>query len=259
MTNTEKEIKPELMTINASQLIIDPSYQRQLNKKRAKKIAKNYDPFLENLVKVSFRDNKYYVFDGQHTINMELVRHGYRDVPIKCLVYCGLTHDKEAILFSKQSGFSQKVSLADQLHARYEGHDKEIVDFCEMTKKAGLFIDFTRGVEENKIVALQKAYKIYTADKEIYVKLLRMIKETWNGDPESLRSEILGGVYEFDRAYKGKYDVDKFVEQLSVISPKVIIREGKATISGRDKRYAQQIVNAYNKKKKGGILRVLEL
>ena len=57
------------MTINSSQLIIPrETYQRELNPERVRKIVKEFDERVANEPKVSCRNGKYYVFDGQHTI-----------------------------------------------------------------------------------------------------------------------------------------------------------------------------------------------
>ena len=57
------------MTINSSQLIIPrETYQRELNPERVRKIVKEFDERVANEPKVSCRNGKYYVFDGQHTL-----------------------------------------------------------------------------------------------------------------------------------------------------------------------------------------------
>lgn len=43
-------------------------YQRDYNDTRVKRIVKAFDKRIANKPKLSYRDKKYYVFDGQHTI-----------------------------------------------------------------------------------------------------------------------------------------------------------------------------------------------
>ena len=54
--------------INSSQLKSKQGYQRTINMKFVKECIENFDPNKVEPVYVSYRDGKYYVMDGQHTI-----------------------------------------------------------------------------------------------------------------------------------------------------------------------------------------------
>jgi len=58
----------QIMNLNTKDLISSQSYQRDVDQKRVSYIVTNYDPHKFGIIKVSFRDGKYYVFDGQHRI-----------------------------------------------------------------------------------------------------------------------------------------------------------------------------------------------
>ena len=51
-----------------TRFILKDAYQRPLDEALVRKIVAHWNPDLMNLPKVSHRDGKYYVFDGQHTI-----------------------------------------------------------------------------------------------------------------------------------------------------------------------------------------------
>lgn len=244
----KKKNSTEIRKINSKFLCVDNDYQRAIDMKRVRKIVKNFNPCLVNLVKVSYRDNKYYIFDGQHTTIALAMINGKNDVEVECKVFYGLTKQEEAKLFAEQTGESKQLTSRATFKALYTARDIDVLDLCEYTKKAGLSISFTQTKTTNRIVAVSKAFKIFTADKENYVPLMKMIKDTWDGDPDSLQSLILGGVYEFDKTYKGHYDPKAFVKRLADVSPKVIIREGRVSHTGGDKRFARQMLLVYNKK-----------
>ncbi len=62
------------MTLSSSQLEVPrETYQRNFNVNRAKRIAEEFDERIANEPKVSYRDGKYFVFDGQHTIAARLI------------------------------------------------------------------------------------------------------------------------------------------------------------------------------------------
>lgn len=62
MNITEKPY--ETMLVNSRDLRIPKAYQRRLNPGRVTRIVAKFDERIANEPKVSFRDGRYYVFDG---------------------------------------------------------------------------------------------------------------------------------------------------------------------------------------------------
>ena len=92
------------LPINSAELKIPrTTYQRELNEDRVRRIAAEFDERIANEPKVSCRDGRYYVFDGQHTIAARKLLNGGRDLPIRCKVFYGLTESDEALLFAQQT------------------------------------------------------------------------------------------------------------------------------------------------------------
>ena len=241
--------KYEYKQINSAFILSDPDYQRALDVNRVKRIVANFNPNLVNPIKVSLRNGKYYVFDGQHTLAALKMKNNNQNLLVECKVY-RLTKEQEAELFAQQNGFSRVVGAIYKLKAQYTAKDVDVIDLVNLTAQSGLFIDFCRGRTNNRIVCVAKAYQIYkstTAGE--YVEILRMIKETWGGIPESLSTEILGGVFQFYRKYKGDFKYNTFVRQLSKANVNEIIRDGKAIGNSwkGDIRFTIPIFNHYNK------------
>ena len=70
------------LPINSAELKIPrTTYQRELNEDRVRRIAAEFDERIANEPKVSCRDGRYYVFDGQHTIAARKLLNGGRDLP----------------------------------------------------------------------------------------------------------------------------------------------------------------------------------
>ena len=104
----------EMITLDTSVLIIPrDTYQRPLQSDEVKEIIAQFSPYLLNEPKVSFRNGKYYVFDGQHTIISLLEMNEGKHIAIRCKVYYGMTEQEEAKLFSMQTGAGRKLSPAD--------------------------------------------------------------------------------------------------------------------------------------------------
>ena len=70
------------MTISSALMEVPrEAYQRNFNVNRAKKIAEEFDERIANEPKVSFRDGRYFVFDGQHTVAARKFLNGGDDLP----------------------------------------------------------------------------------------------------------------------------------------------------------------------------------
>ncbi len=72
----------KMMVLDTSQIIAPREhYQREIKNERVKRIVKDFDERIANEPKVSYRDGKYFVFDGQHTIDARKVMNGGEDLP----------------------------------------------------------------------------------------------------------------------------------------------------------------------------------
>jgi len=248
MNNINYTNKPEYRQLYSSKLTVSGVYQRALDNNRVRKIVAAFNSRLVNPIKVSHRDNKYYVFDGQYTLAALKLRNGNSDLLVDCKVFEGLSEADEAILFAEQNGISRGVESIAKFKARYVARDIDVIGMIELTNKSGLYINFSKSKVPNKITAISKAYKIFkSVSAADYIEILSILKESWEGSKESLTMEILGGIYLFHIKYKGKYNRELLINQLSKVSPLVIKREGKAYSGGGDLRFATQIFNIYNK------------
>ena len=71
--NTFIGINPpyQLSVIHSSKLIYPREiYQRGVERKRVELIARDFNEYIVNEPKVSFRNGRYYVMDGQHTLSL---------------------------------------------------------------------------------------------------------------------------------------------------------------------------------------------
>ena len=102
---TTKKFAYKEMTLSTAQIEVPrETYQRKFNARRALKIAADFDERIANEPKFSYRDGKFYVFDGQHTIAARKLLNNGEDLPVKCKVYFDMTEQDEALLFAQQTG-----------------------------------------------------------------------------------------------------------------------------------------------------------
>ena len=62
------ECKFDYQMVNSALLIPCAEYQRVLHVEKVAHIAENFSEYVANEPKVSFRDGRFYIFDGQNTV-----------------------------------------------------------------------------------------------------------------------------------------------------------------------------------------------
>lgn len=109
-------------------------YQRLLRMGKVARIAANFSEYIANEPKVSYRDGRYFVFDGQNTIEARKTCNDGRDLPIRCKVFYGLSKEHEALLFAVQTGISSELTAGEQLRAKLVAHEENACDFVSVTE-----------------------------------------------------------------------------------------------------------------------------
>ena len=187
---------------------VDPRelYQRGVEHKRVELIARDFNEYIVNEPKVSFRNGRYYVMDGQHTIEGCILLNGGEDRPILCKVYTGLTMEQEALLFAEQNGHAAPLSAGIKLRAKVVGGDAPSKAFVAATNRAGLSLNYdSMQLSDYRIGCVGTALKLYDQlGEEIYCEALRHIVEAWEGRPDSFRAAVLRGVMYFVQVYKAE-------------------------------------------------------
>ena len=239
--------RTEYKKINTKYLFVDELYQRVLDTARVNRIVREFNPNLVNPIKVSFRDGKYWVFNGHHTMAALKARNNNNDLPVECKVFYGMTWLDEVNLFLAQDGISRDVNINARLRAKKNSGDPDVSRMVKETEKAGFIIDFKGSKGDNKIVALSTLLRAYSSlTPEEYAEWLALLKKTWGGSSDSLCREILQGTFVFYKTYKGKFNPKTFVNRLSKVSPYAIIRDGKVSNAPGAGKYARQILGCYN-------------
>lgn len=113
-------------------------YQRLLRTEKVASIAENFSEYIANDPKVSFRDGRYYVFDGQNTVEARRACNGGKDLPIRCKVFLGLSKEDEATLFALQTGISTCLTAGERLRANLVAENPDALYFVEITSNAGV-------------------------------------------------------------------------------------------------------------------------
>ena len=127
--NTLPECKFAYQMVNSALLIPCIEYQRMLRMEKVSQIAENFSEYIANEPKVSYRDGRFYVFDGQNTVEARRTCNGGKDVTIRCKVFYGLTKEDEATLFAIQTGNATCLTAGERLRANLVAENPDALYF----------------------------------------------------------------------------------------------------------------------------------
>ena len=234
------------MQLPVKDICINMEYQRNLDESRVRKIVASFNPDLVNPLKVNSRDNRFWLFDGQHTLSALKAKFGEKGLLVDCKVYHNQAVEWEAKMFAEQNGVSRIVQTEAKLRALYKAGDVDVVDFYDVTKSLGVKMDFTKGPGINKIQAVATAFKIYKKSLPDYLETVGILKEAYPSRTDTYANQLLIGISDFHAKYKEKYKRALLVSQLQRTTPMAIIAESKLYIKEGRERYSNRILHVYN-------------
>lgn len=220
----------EMRYIDSALLTPCAEYQRVLRTRKVAEISATFSEYVANEPKVSYRDGRYHVFDGQNTIEARVACNGGRDLPILCKVFHGLSKKDEALLFAVQTGISTDLTAGERLRADIVAEDEDACAFVAATEATGATFALDGIRAEWKIYCIRSAYYIYkNYGSDIYQEALKIIVEAWWGDSDSFLSGILHGVTRFVAMYRDEYSRERLIMRLGSVHPKTITKNARKT------------------------------
>ena len=236
--------------LRPSQIAADPLYQRPLDQKRVAKIVKEFNGDLFNEPKVSYRDGKYWVFNGQHSIAAWRAFHNGEDKLVHCKVFKGMTWIEECEAFMAQNGISKDPTTNEKLSAAYNSRNPDVVDMVEKARLCGFVVDFSLSKTPTRIVATNALFKAYkNLGPNSFMDMMTAIKDAWYGDMDAVCAQIITALSTFYKKYDGNFRQEKLVDALKDTTPARIIAKGKDS-PRRSNSYTREIVKQYNVRKK---------
>lgn len=235
-----------IVMLRLTDLEIAP-YQKELSIPRIETIVKKFDIDRMRPIDVSYRDGRYWVFDGQHRANAYFIL-GYTEIP--AIVHYGLTYEQEAYLFARQQDEVGAVNCNHKWNALVEAKDPETMEIVKLCKMYG----FTVLAKNNKgsnikcVSRLRKFYRDYGATKLMAV--LMAIKNAWDYMPHSVDYPIFDGISRLVATYP-EFDYGRLSAVLHETTPRLVLRDMEDefhAVRGEGRRAAFQIMKLYNYK-----------
>jgi len=225
-----------------------PGYQRTVDMLRVKKIAKDFDSKKVGVLTVSCRDGENWIIDGQHRL-VTLITLGYH--AWNCEVFRGLTYSEEAKMFDTQMDNVRNIDIVFKFKSWLERGEECAVNVRNAILESGLNFALKKTSTHNTPICFSTLIQIYkSSDYDVLKDVLELVKQTWDGESESMVKEIMLGTYNFVKSHPN-YSKSIFIKSLAAVSPITIKREGDSDLNKNlgYMRYANAIANHYNKRR----------
>lgn len=229
-------------------LVSNQTYQRPISNAHVGRTAQNFNVYQINPVKVSRRDGTNYVFDGQHTIETVATASGSRETPVWCMIYDDLEYEQEADIFANQKKHTRPLKSIEIFNANIEAENDVQMTIKSIVESYNLVISARRiPGHVNAVGALEYIFDKY--GYRVLDRSLFLLVSTWEGEVDSLSSNMLKGIAKLVVAYGDNLNDEQFVDRLSKVSVREIIRTAKDRHAGTQ-GYAEAMLMQYNKRLK---------
>lgn len=233
-------------------LVSNQDYQRNLSMAHIRRTIKNFDLHQINPVKVSRRNGINYVFNGQHTIEIIAAVSGSRETPVWCMIYEDMDYEVEADTFANQQKNVKPLLPYEIFMANIEaGNDMQLM-IKALVESMDLKITPSKNTAGG-ICAVSTMEEIYSKyGYHVLERTLRLCVGTWEGESQSLVSNMLRGVCRLVVTYGETMRDDLFKEKVGRHSAKEIGRQARE-LKGGSMGFSLAILDAYNWKMKQGL------
>ena len=219
------EYSPFVPNVHFEQILIknlvsNQEYQRNLSIAHIQRTVENFDLYQINPVKVSRRNGINYVFNGQHTIEIVAIVSGTRETPVWCMIYDDLEYNQEADIFANQLKYVKPLLPYEIFMANVEaGNDDQLI-IKSLVESYGLSISCNKipcGI--CAVACLEYIYRKFGF--HVLDRTLRLCIGTWEGDYNSLSSNMLKGIALLIVAFEDLLKDDVFKEKVGFFPQKI--------------------------------------
>lgn len=235
-------------------------YQKALNKARVRRIADTFNIDRMRPIDVSYRNGRYWCFDGQHRLDAYKLL-GKSTIP--CIIHYNLSYEDEALLFAHQQDNVGAVQAHHKWNALVEAKDDATLEIVSIAKGQGFTIrkGNTSAHNINCVKVLQDIYADLGALP--FATILKTIATAWGYMDKSTDHNIIGGIYLFVKTYRNdpKFSYERLTSRLSEVGPSLLLRSARENygIHGDTRKVACQILKLYNKGRSSGRMNGIRL
>jgi len=189
-------------------------YQREIKYDRVKEIASSWDWGKFDMPCVNFRDGMYSVIEGQNTVAAAKMKFG-TNVEIMCKVKVDLTEEEESKWFDEEAEKKRGQELDTRYRAKLLSKNPKLMKLIADLKLAGLILKINIPNGKCVIDAIKAIENIHEEMNDIdFISCFRLLRDTWNGDVESLRAPFLRGMSKFYETFFSEFSEKKICNSI---------------------------------------------
>lgn len=242
--------------INSSQLKSKQDYQRRINMEYVKEKIAVFDPNKVEPVHVSYRDGKYYVMDGQHTILILEGVNGNKPVDINCIVHKGMTYQEESDWTDDQYEKKHPHTYNERAVARFEAGRKLPCEIALKVKNVGGRLPYDKTTKTGiKIGAVKKVTNLYQKDSDHTILAIKCLIEAYKDRENTIPADIIAGTMEFLRLYDNQVLTSRLVQALSKYTPQLLTNTAKNLRMAYPVNWTETLRDKYNEVSRKGRLK----
>lgn len=235
------------------------AYQRKPDMERIKRIANKFSIDRMRPIEVSYRDGKYWCFDGQHRAEVYRLM-GRKTIP--AVIHYGLNYEAEAALFASQFDEVAPVGIVTMWKAQVAAYDPVVTAINDMCHKFGFSVaEQNAKPKHTNIFCIATLKKAYSTIGPLGLEcVLSLVNDAWYGQEESTRVDVIEGLalireaYDNDPSKPSQIDYKRLRKVMKSTCPQTIIRDAGiwrvgryAHGQGRGVPFARHLVSLYNK------------
>jgi hypothetical protein len=215
MTDSKRPRRSKLAWVRLGDLHVSARAQRAFKEQHAAEIAAKFDLEALGFPVVSKRGGGYWVVDGQHRVAaLRMVGFSENDrIQVEC--YEGLTEAEEADLFLTRDE-RKKIGTLDRFRIGVVAGRDEDEDIDRIVQSLGFRVEHAK--REGSIGAVAALRFAYQLDPEVLRRCVRILGESFDGDPQAFTSELIKGTALVCQRYNGSLDDDKAVTKLATVT-----------------------------------------
>ncbi len=240
-----------LVYLRADDLVIDPSYQRDLDALKVNRIAKSFDWDSFSVLLVARRpDGQHMVLDGQHRVAAVRAL-GMGHVLLPCYLYKGIDYRREAKIFDGTNSNRNGIPVIKAFNAQLIAGSAEAVDIARIVRAAGFDVARSLTVIAGQIIAVSALRRIYRVSPEDLELILETVGTAYGEDDnDALQSWFLLGLWAFLRRYRNAYHAELLTKRLGQTPAAQLLNEGRnmanTGLCDRTQGVARSILKCYN-------------
>lgn len=244
---------PFIAALRAGDLVVDHTYQRDLDRARVRRMAEAWDPTMLGVIDVADRGEhaqpRYAIISGQHRHATALLADPRgEDTPLVCNVHRGLTVADEALLFHELDAKQVRLTSWDRWHARKAAGDRAVLEIEEIV--AGFGMKCSAGQNDGRVGAVGALETLHTlGGATLVARAMNSLYAAYGRSWAGYTAPVITGVGLLYRFYEGLPD-ERVVDVLAKTTPQqlraqaIAYRELRPGSLGR--LVAQVLVNRMN-------------